>query len=104
MERCISSETTPKPFLKTVPAEGLCGACENVVTCALRARSAGPVLHCEEFQGAPPRERSASDHQAPAISVAMRVGVLGLCANCARFDACALPRPEAGVWQCEEYC
>lgn len=27
----------------------------------------------------------------------------GLCMNCAHRDTCLLPRPESGVWHCEEY-
>lgn len=28
----------------------------------------------------------------------------GLCAHCAKRDVCVLPRPNGGVWHCEEYC
>ncbi len=27
----------------------------------------------------------------------------GLCMNCDLRETCALPRPESGVWFCEEY-
>ena len=27
----------------------------------------------------------------------------GLCENCANRDDCLFPRPEGGVWHCEEY-
>jgi hypothetical protein len=27
----------------------------------------------------------------------------GLCRNCARLSDCTYPRPESGVWHCEEY-
>lgn len=27
----------------------------------------------------------------------------GLCINCEHRDTCTLPRPETGVWYCEEY-
>jgi len=27
----------------------------------------------------------------------------GLCMNCAHRHYCLLPRPESGVWHCEEY-
>ena len=29
--------------------------------------------------------------------------VRGLCATCARRSRCEFPRPEGGVWHCEEY-
>jgi len=28
----------------------------------------------------------------------------GLCVNCAKREGCNLPRPDGGVWHCEEYC
>lgn len=27
----------------------------------------------------------------------------GLCKNCAKRESCKLPRPEGGVWRCEDY-
>jgi hypothetical protein len=27
----------------------------------------------------------------------------GLCKNCKKHKTCTLPRPEGGVWRCEEY-
>lgn len=27
----------------------------------------------------------------------------GLCLNCVKRDWCRLPKPEGGVWRCEEY-
>ena len=29
--------------------------------------------------------------------------IKGLCMNCAHSAYCLLPRPESGVWHCEEY-
>ena len=28
---------------------------------------------------------------------------LGLCPSCENRDRCIYPRPEGGVWRCEEY-
>ncbi|HQG30499.1 MAG TPA: hypothetical protein PLA83_01110 [Deltaproteobacteria bacterium] len=28
---------------------------------------------------------------------------LGLCSNCVNREVCRFPRPESGVWHCEEY-
>ena len=27
----------------------------------------------------------------------------GLCRNCKKHESCILPKPEGGVWRCEEY-
>jgi hypothetical protein len=67
-----------------------------------------PVLQCEEFE--------ACESTAPK-NVAVRAGqrrtarkkvgvpslLKGLCANCDNLDHCTYPKPEGGVWHCEEY-
>ena len=27
----------------------------------------------------------------------------GICKNCANLESCLYPRPEGGIWRCEEY-
>jgi hypothetical protein len=108
MEQSIGHEVIPVETSTTLStakaADGLCGACERRTLCSLRVASAGPVLQCEEFAGAPSYVRCVERRPGETVAVATRVGVLGLCANCARFDTCAFPKPEGGIWQCEEYC
>jgi len=29
--------------------------------------------------------------------------IVDLCATCVKRDTCTLPKPEGGVWHCEEY-
>lgn len=115
MERCISREAEPietsdrsQPEIASPgPSElvaGLCGACESLSSCTLRSRVQAPVLQCDEFSGGPLRARPPEFFRVEEASGAAWNGVRGLCANCARFDACRFPRQEGGVWQCEEYC
>jgi hypothetical protein len=60
------------------------------------------VFECSEYEpgrGNPVREGN------PSASAANpgREKVLGLCADCAARETCTFPRPEGGVWHCEEY-
>ena len=90
---------------------GLCSTCNNAPNCFHRARR-GPALFCELFDGyAPPAERAQSE-QAPrsADSSSARRATdeespkyTGLCVNCDHRQTCTHPKPEGGVWHCEDY-
>ena len=91
---------------------GLCSNCKNAPTCTYPRDSRWPVRQCDEYeciesspavathkdmltatgpQGSPgAKEKSASKY-------------VGLCSNCENCATCTFPRPEGGVWQCEEY-
>lgn len=71
-----------------------------------------PVLCCDEFEGItksveeqePEREPQGracsgmndSDPNGSAVTK-------GLCRTCSRSDTCTYPKPEGGVWHCDEY-
>jgi len=90
---------------------GLCMTCNNAPTCFHRARR-GPALFCELFDGyAPPAGRITSERAAPPAdsSAARRAAeeevskYAGLCMNCEHRRTCTHPKPEGGVWHCENY-
>ena len=90
---------------------GLCMTCNNAPSCYYHARR-GPALFCELFDGStPPAERIISARaMPPADSSAARRAAdeeapkyAGLCVNCDHRQTCAHPRPEGGVWHCEDY-
>jgi hypothetical protein len=90
---------------------GLCSTCNNAPGCYYLARR-GPALFCELFDGyAPPAERSAGARAAwPAAASPARRAVeeeaaqfSGLCVNCEHRRTCTSPKPEGGVWHCENY-
>jgi hypothetical protein len=64
-----------------------------------------PVVQCEEFEievtPAPPATGAAS-RVAPKPDRNRRK-YLGLCENCESRETCGFPRPDGGVWHCEEY-
>lgn len=91
------------PDLETV-ATGLCTACANSPSCT-HARIPGiPVVSCGD---ADPLEievpRATGVATRPTMAPPPRSAVKGLCATCARFADCTYPRPETGVWRCEEF-
>jgi hypothetical protein len=89
----------------------LCCTCIHAPTCSYRQRSEGPVFFCEEFEvetGEPAVSATVDDRQSAQTAAVQRAQkpaaeYLGLCSNCAHRDSCRLPKPESGVWHCEEY-
>ena len=85
--------------------EGLCSTCNHAAECIYLASAAVPIWRCEDFD----------DHVAPAAldsSVAMEVQndtrparpvPAGICSNCDNLGTCMYPKPEGGIWRCEEY-
>lgn len=89
----------------TQPAKrpGLCVSCMHRLGCQYRKANAQPVIYCEEFEveETPPRpvRRSSVEQADPETTGSLK----GLCMNCAHRETCRLPKPDGGVWHCEEY-
>jgi len=84
---------------------GLCASCVNAATCALRLAADGPVYHCAEFEGrTPPSPRPSAQPKTYSVEASRSRGdYRGLCRTCSRLTECTYPKPEGGVWHCEEY-
>ena len=86
---------------------GLCVTCNNAAHCVYRKRRGTDAIYCETFDGyAPPNGNGGKDVAAVIVmtpDTAESTEFKGLCVNCAHRDDCKLPRPEGGVWHCEEY-
>jgi hypothetical protein len=91
------------PVLETV-ATGLCTACANAPTCT-HARIPGvPVVSCDDAAPLAIAVAPATGVEArPPRAHVPRAGATGLCATCVRFSDCTYPKPETGVWRCEEF-
>lgn len=85
---------------------GICAACKYDPECIFEELSGGRATQCEQF------ELGLRDDSSPAPRRGQRTaagrdraqnGELGLCANCDNRRTCIYPRPEGGVWRCEEY-
>jgi len=97
-----------QPIERNGRALGICVTCNDVDICTSRATWEGPVFWCEQFDDhtEPPgyalRDVDPVDSDVSALAEPLP-GVRGLCVNCAHRADCCLPRPEGGVWHCEEY-
>jgi len=94
------------------PPVGLCATCERAAHCIYLRSSTRAIHECEEF--ALPEEAGpalAADRcqtrpaalPLPAAQGSATTPLLGLCVNCNQLAQCTYPRPEGGVWSCEEY-
>ena len=89
--------------------KGLCQSCRNAPGCTFVKGARGPLLECEEFEvnGAAP-VRAAVAAARPAVGratggSASEPELMGLCQNCRVRSGCRQPKPEGGIWFCEEY-
>ena len=87
----------------------LCSTCRNAKECTFRREPNKPVFHCEEFEIVPLVSTKSVDKD-PRREVALPIreggdsgGYAGLCSDCEDRETCTFPRPEGGVWHCEEY-
>ena len=84
---------------------GLCASCKNADNCEYLKIAQKPVLQCAEFQGfgsrpmkEVPENKSKKNDEADESSKFM-----GLCRTCEIRKTCKYPKPEGGVWHCDEY-
>jgi hypothetical protein len=96
----------PEYLLKS----GLCGTCRNASTCMYLRSSSKPILHCEEYEEPPPppgkkpMEATMSMLTNNPVNYSQEKSkYFGLCANCKHRETCKFPKPQGGVWHCEEY-
>jgi len=91
-------------MLKTNAAKGVCAACKYYPGCIYEAPSGGVILECEQFEMGFREPEACPKPERPTRSYAKDTnGFAGLCANCDNRETCIYPKPEGGVWRCEEY-
>ncbi len=93
-------------------ALGLCSCCQSLPTCTYTKDSQRPILQCEEFDGIvlSPIKTVSRAEVAPVVHKKNPANVMdkfapypGLCGLCENSMSCTYPKPEGGVWHCEEY-
>ncbi len=89
---------------------GLCSSCRSTLTCTFPRTPGQPILQCDEFDGYSfsPLDVSPIPRLPTALSPSSRPAedsntLRGLCRDCERLRTCTYPKPEGGVWHCEEY-
>ncbi len=86
---------------------GLCSTCGNGSTCTYRRKTGDSILFCDEFKGGLTMEKKDDGEiiLSPE-SLNDKIGVdgeRGLCPHCKNLEHCTYPKPEGGVWHCDEY-
>ncbi len=82
---------------------GICSTCIHAEHCSTRKSFKGKILHCEEFDDYIPQtlpDKKKTNKKELPVQYAP---VKGLCQNCDQLGTCVLPKPEGGVWFCNEY-
>jgi hypothetical protein len=91
---------------------GLCSYCKSEPTCTFVRDPSRPVYQCEEFGEftyAPvrvPNRKNISLKHFPKNPIGSEDPFSlhqGLCSQCEGRANCIYPKPEGGVWHCEEF-
>ena len=86
----------------------LCSTCKHASTCTFPRDPQRPSFYCEEFEieSVPAKRKAEEDKLQPTASfvTAEESGsLIGLCSDCENRQTCVFPKPEGGIWHCEEY-
>ena len=87
----------------------LCSSCKHASTCTFPRDPQKPSLYCEEFEIEHGLQRkktskySLKTENGHITLVKEPAGLAGLCSDCENRQKCAFPKPEGGIWHCEEY-
>jgi hypothetical protein len=82
---------------------GLCTECLHAPECTFPRDPSRPIRFCDEFE-----ERPSARAQQAARVVTSRASsddepeLKGLCRHCAIRITCTFPKPEGGIWHCDE--
>lgn len=107
-----STDETGRPTPHETEYAGLCMTCVHSSTCAFPRRKDQPVLSCEEFDDRVEGSAETTGADDPLVRESQaRVtdvthephGHTGLCATCDNRETCTYPKPEGGIWHCEEF-
>lgn len=90
---------------RKVEYNDLCVTCNNGPECTSRKNIIRPVYFCENFDDYVQQKTVEVEMElTPEKAVAEKtLEFTGLCVNCNHRNTCAFPKPDGGVWHCEEY-
>ena len=88
----------------------LCCNCRNASDCTFQKNRQKPSFYCEEFEIDIYPSAATAVGKATPLPIAQADAedkdsgkFIGLCSNCDNRRTCTFPKPEDGVWHCEEY-
>ena len=84
--------------------QGICLTCLHFTKCALRPAecSTNGIQFCEEYQTVCLAPVVVSNDKPKKVKQ-VPSDILGLCSDCNHYSYCSFPKPESGVWHCEDY-
>ena len=86
---------------------GLCMSCRNASSCTFPRDPAKPSFYCEEFEVEPAVSIVKSPKEQSSVTGLFAdkdlTKFIGLCSDCEGRESCTFPKPEGGIWRCEEY-
>jgi hypothetical protein len=106
LEESVSAEVRKIGIEELMEYGGLCSICAKSSTCTYRREPLQPVRECCDFEPetAPVNFLPPTVSPLESITKGEKPGRhAGLCVNCEHRETCTYPRPEGGVWHCEEY-
>ena len=101
-KKVVQEAQAPDTVVKPAGGGGICSTCNHAPDCAhVKRNPAAMVWECDEFYAyAEPARKKLRLSAAKGFD---GVEHRGLCMNCDDRDSCTYPKPEAGIWHCEEY-
>ncbi len=89
----------------SAPYRDLCSNCDNGEACRGGTRPRRPIFVCDEFVvsgalPAPELDRAVTEKPRETQNANQYIG---LCVNCDNARTCISPKPEGGIWHCEEF-
>jgi len=85
----------------------LCANCRDQSDCVYFMKAGEPIIECEMYEcgsSSKPWLSLVKGKLAAAVdALAEEDNPMGLCANCDNLKVCQMPKPQSGVWNCEEY-
>ena len=85
----------------------LCANCRDQSDCVFFMKASEPIIECEMYECGPPSRPRLSlvkkNVAAEVDELPEEENLMGLCVNCDNLKGCQLPKPQSGVWTCEEY-
>jgi hypothetical protein len=101
--RSVKKKPQTLRILKKEPL-GLCSCCKSFQSCTYPKGVKRPVLQCAEFSGiVRPPLRAAAPRSWEVPKKPKKTKQQGLCGLCEDRSVCMYPKPEGGVWHCEDY-
>ncbi|MFC2139536.1 hypothetical protein ACFLR4_02635 [Bacteroidota bacterium] len=88
----------------------LCLSCNYTSLCTKRKNLKRPIWFCEEYDDFMPPQTNKTSISKQTIANSSFSNpkenphkYAGICSNCEIRDTCQYPKPENGIWHCEEY-